>query len=95
MSPELEEGVITAYIEKLETQTIPLALSIQKIVNEGNVLNDIEISHLDAMLSEANFMMRYLEHHDQYKKLTAELIDLYHEITEQALNNQNDAATVP
>ncbi|NJA06339.1 MULTISPECIES: hypothetical protein [Methylomonas] len=83
-----EIGIITAYVEQLEKESIPYALTIKKRVSAGDTLNEIEIMHFEQLLSEARMMMPMLKHHSEYQKLIAELASLYHEISEEALRNE-------
>lgn len=83
-----ETGLITAYLEKLQEQSIPRALAVKKRVDEGECLNEIDIMYFEEQLSDASSMMPMLKHHPEYQKLIAELADLYHQIAEKALSNQ-------
>jgi hypothetical protein len=85
-----EIGIITAYVEKLEEQSIPRALALQKRIAEGECLNEIDIMYFEEQLSEASSMMPLLRHHPEYQKLATELATLYNEISEQGLNNQKN-----
>jgi hypothetical protein len=92
-SSDDEIGIITAFVEQLEEQSIPRALAVKKRVEDGDTLNEIEIMHFEQMLSEASMMMPLLKHHPEYQKLIAELANLYNEISERALNNQLNVKT--
>jgi hypothetical protein len=83
-----ETTLITAYIEKLEKQSIPRALALQKRIADGECLNEIDIMYFEEQLSDATGMMPFLKHHPEYQKLIAELANLYSKISEQALNNE-------
>jgi hypothetical protein len=83
-----ETGIITAYIEKLEEQSIPRALALKKRIESGELLNEIDIMYFEDQLANASSMMPMLKHHPEYQKLIAELASLYHEISEHALNNE-------
>ncbi len=85
-----ETGIITAYLEKLEEQSIPRALALKKRIDDGECLNEIDIMYFEEQLSEASSVMPLLVHHPEYQKLTTELANLYHEITEQALKNEKN-----
>ena len=83
-----EIGIITAYVEKLEEQSIPRAIAVKKRIEAGECLNDIDIMYFEEQLSDASSMMPLLKHHPEYQKLATELAELYNEISELALNNE-------
>lgn len=83
-----ETALITAYVEKLQEQSIPRALAVKKRIDNGECLNEIDIMYFEEQLADASSMMTMLKHHPEYQKLITELANLYHEITEKALWNQ-------
>ena len=85
-----ETALITAYVEKLQEQSIPRALAVKKRIDGGECLNQIEIMYFEEQLADAGSMMPLLKHHPEYQKLITELANLYHEITEKALANQKN-----
>ena len=87
---DVELGVITAVLERLEKQRLPQTLAIKDKVDRGEALEDFDIDFLKEVLSDAQSNMPYVQTHPEYQQLAAQLAHLYHEITEKALENQSD-----
>ena len=87
-SSNIELGVATALLERLEKQRIPQALAIKEKVDRGELLEDFDIEFLKDILADAQNNMPQVQKHPEYQQLTAQLAHLYHEITEKALANQ-------
>lgn len=87
-SSEIELGVATALLERLEKQRIPQALAIKEKVDRGELLEDFDIEFLKDILTDAQNNMPQVQKHPEYQQLAAQLAHLYHEITEKALANQ-------
>lgn len=87
-SSNIELGVATALLERLEKQRIPQALAIKEKVDRGELLEDFDIEFLKDILADAQNNMPQVQKHPEYQQLAAQLAHLYHEITEKALANQ-------
>lgn len=83
-----EIGVITAFVEQLEGESIPRALALKKRIDAGESINEIELMHFEEQLTNAISIMPLLKHHPEYQQLISELASLYHEISEHALKNE-------
>ncbi len=87
---DIELGVITTVLERLEKQRLPQALAIKEKVDRGDILEDFDIDFLKEIFADAQNNMPYVQNHPEYQQLAAQLAHLYHEITEKALENQAD-----
>lgn len=83
-----DTGLITVLVERLEKQRLPLALRLKDKVDRGERLEDLELRHLQEMLSDATHVAPMLERHPEYKDLAARVLHLYREITDKALENE-------
>lgn len=89
MSEEPEDlGLVMFILERLEKQRLPLALEMQDKVDRGERLAELELVHLEQMLSDANQIKPVVERHPEYQPLAARVAHLYSEITRKALRNE-------
>lgn len=84
-----EQGVIKALLDRFNQQRLPQLLSMEERVNRGEVLNELDIAHLEEMFSAANQINQMIDRHPDYKPLVAQVIGLYKSITTKALENQS------
>lgn len=85
---QAEAGVIQAILEKLEQQTLPRALDIKRNVEAGEKLSELDTIFLDEALENLRRDSVYVQQHPQWQPLYSRLIDLYDQITRQALKNE-------
>lgn len=83
-----DEGVITALLERLEKHRLPRAIGLKERVDKGEKLTEYDIDFLKSVFNDANNTKPLLDRHPEYQDLTERLIHLYHDITEQALKNE-------
>ena len=89
ISSELDDdGVVTAILERMEEQRLPRALDLKDKVDQGQVLDDLDIAFLDRVFSECEDMKQLLEHHPEFEEIAGRMMGLYHAITTQALANE-------
>lgn len=81
-------GVIQALLDRFNQQRLPQLLSMEERVNRGELLNDLDIAHLEEMSYAANQISQMIERHPEYKPLVAQVFGLYKTITSKALENQ-------
>jgi hypothetical protein len=83
-----DEGVISALLERFNQHRLPQMLQFKERVNRGEKLSDHDISFLNEMFSSVMELSPLIERNPEYKQLVAEVIDLFHEITSKALENE-------
>jgi hypothetical protein len=86
-----EQGVIITVVEHFEKFTLPRALDIKAKVDGGERLDDWDFKYLNAVLTGAEEVKRYVDRRPDLQQLYARAISLYQEITEKALENEQDA----
>ena len=96
MENEVEDhGVLAVIVERLEEQDLPRALDLKDKLDQGGMLDDMDISFLERVFADADELKPLLERHPEHQVLAARLMDLYHAITTQALKNEATNSSRP
>ena len=89
MENETEDhGVLAAIVERIEEQDLPRAIDLKDKLDQGGVLDDMDIAFLERVLADADELRPLLYRHPEHQALAARLMDLYHAITTLALKNE-------
>lgn len=89
MVDETEDaGVVAAIVERMDTQRLPRALDLKAKVDQGGVLDDLDIDFLERVFADCNELKPMLVRHPEYQDLAARMMTLYHAITQRALANE-------
>jgi len=86
--PNKDLGIITALLQRLEKYRLPRALKLKEKVDRGETLDETDMSFLETVLADTNKIQPILKRHPEYHQLAAQLMSLYQEITEKALENE-------
>ena len=81
-------GVITALLQRLKKQRLPHVLELKGKVDRGELLDDDDIEFLNTVLADAKKIQPVLDQRPEYHDLAAQIMALYAEITEKALENE-------
>jgi len=84
----MDDGVIMALLDRFNKQRLPQLLELKERVARGEKLNDLDIAHLEDVLTSGGQARQILERHPEYKPLIAQVMTLYKEITNKALENE-------
>jgi hypothetical protein len=84
-----ELAVIYALIERFEKQRLPRLLELKKRVDEGGLLSDPDIQFMYQVTRDAQRSKRLIDRHPEWHTFCAEVIHLYEEVVEKALENEN------
>ncbi len=81
-------AVATTLVERLRTQRIPTALEIKERVDRGGRLDERDLAFLHEVFEVAQQIMPLVDRHPEYRELYTQALQLYKEITDQALANE-------
>ena len=84
--------VIIALIQRLYESRLPRALRLKVSVDEGKTLSSSDISFIGRSHRETQQIIPLVDKHPKYQDLFANIIHLYHDITEQALENEQKSS---
>jgi hypothetical protein len=85
-----EDGVILALIERFERQRLPRILELKQKVDRQELLDEAEMEFLEGVITDAVQNKPLIDKHPEWQKFCAEVVHLYEEITEKALQNEQD-----
>jgi hypothetical protein len=89
--PNKEAGVIQVLAERLQNQRLPRALELKSRVDRGEVLNDLDIAFLEEVFHDSAQIKPFLDKHPEWQDLAGRMMQLYNDITNKALENQQAA----
>lgn len=87
-------GVATALLTRFTTQKLPRALALKDKVGRGERLDDADIRFLHEVFDTAEQIRPWVERLPEYQSVYAQAVELYREITAQALANEQGAHPV-
>ena len=83
-----ELGTIYALMVRFEKQRLPRLLELKKRVDEGGVLSESDSKFMFQVTLDAQRSKRLIDRHPEWHKFCSEVIHLYEEIAEKALDNE-------
>lgn len=81
-------GVMTVLLRRVYSQRLPRIMMLKDKVDSGECLDRYDISYLDHILADARAIQPTIERHPEYQPLAAQLIGLYKEVIDQAVENE-------
>jgi hypothetical protein len=88
---EKDKGVIFVLLERFNKKRLPRALALKKKVFSGKLLNKYELKFIERVLKDANQNCSLIERNPEYQELAANVLNLWNEIIEKDIENQEKA----
>ncbi|MCK6405361.1 MAG: hypothetical protein L6Q60_05000 [Rhodocyclaceae bacterium] len=88
MANENDAGVIQALLKRFDEQRLPRALELKAKVDAGNTLEQFEVNYLEDILHDIRAIKGLVDRHPEHEPLVVKGMQLYTEITEKALQNE-------
>lgn len=83
-----DAGVSQVVIEQFVEDRLPALLEIKAQVDAGKALTGNELEVMTRIVEESEGFNHFVYEFPEYKVLVAKLIDLYEEISDKALENE-------
>ena len=64
---------------------LPRLLALKKKVDEGSSLDDLDLDFLENSITDARKVVPIIDRHPEYQSLATEVMELYKDISEKAL----------
>lgn len=90
-NPIQDAGVIQTLFDRLNSQRLPLALSMKEKVDRGETLSEYDISKLDEVFADAQTIQPLIDRHPEYQELVGRVLHLYKDILDKAMENEKKA----
>lgn len=85
---EADKLIIDALFKRFTEHRLPRALDIEKKVNAGEILNHSDLTFLEVVLDDAKYVLQYSDKYPEYQEIVRKAIQMYSDITQKALENE-------
>ena len=89
-TPPTDQGTIQVLLNRLTTLRLPRALEMKARVDNGETLDTNDIEFLERVMEDANTAHNLIARHPELQDLAMRLVSLYGEITNKALQNEQE-----
>jgi hypothetical protein len=88
-----DAGVIAVLAKRMVEERLPKALAMKDRVDKGGVLNDLDLAFLEQIVEDSGQLRPLMEKDPRVKELAGQMLHLYREITDKALENEKKAGS--
>jgi len=86
--PKEELGIVTMMLERFTKQRLPRLLEMKERLDRGETLDDHDMEFLEMIEKDRLQTLSVAKRHQDLHEIAMKAINLYHEITSKALENQ-------
>jgi hypothetical protein len=86
-----DAGVIAVLAKRMVEERLPKALAMKERVDKGGLLNDLDLAFLEQIVKDSGQLRPLMEKDPRVKELAGQMLQLYRQITEKALENEKNA----
>ena len=83
-----DAGVIAVLATRMVEERLPKALALKERIDKGGLLNDLDLAFLEQVVEGAGQLRPLMDKEPRVKELAGQMLQLYREITEKALENE-------
>ena len=84
----MDTGLVAVLMQRLSTQRLPRALALKEKVDQGGLLDELDIRFLEQVFTDTNKLKTLVDRHPEHQDLVARIISLYSDITARGLENE-------
>jgi hypothetical protein len=84
-------GVIAVLAKRMVEERLPKALALKERVDKGGLLNDLDLAFLEQVVKDAGEIRPMMQKDPRVLAVAGQMVQLYKEITEKALENEKAA----
>jgi hypothetical protein len=85
-----EMGIVTVWLRRVSHRRLPRLKRIKRAVDSGARLNNYQITFLGKVFKDMQDALPYFDTHPEMQEMAARMVSLYHDITEQAMKNEEE-----
>jgi len=82
-----EGNICTLTLERFDKQRLPIIINLKVKVDNGNVLDDLEIMFLEHVYKDASELLPQCQQQPEFSRIFSQAICLYNEINQQVIEN--------
>jgi hypothetical protein len=87
-----QTGVIAVLAKRMVEERLPKALALKERVDKGDVLNELDLNFLEQVVKDATAVKPLMRDDPRVLEVAGRMMELYREITEKALANEQARA---